>query len=235
MNKETEIVSGNEKEKKTEIREMNNTEYVRPADIEKRSMEIIASEMRTVPPVDHAPVIRRVIHATADFDYEYSLKFSESAVAAGLKALQGGATLVCDTNMARSGINTAALGRHNCSAVCFMADPGVAEDAKRRGITRAAVSMEKAAQLSGPLLFVIGNAPTALLRLYELILEGSVKPELIIGVPVGFVNVVESKELIKKAGVPYIVADGRKGGSTVAAAISNALLYMLDEQEGLKR
>jgi precorrin-8X/cobalt-precorrin-8 methylmutase len=202
-------------------------EYIKPADIERRSMEIIEAEMRTVPPVNHAPVIKRVIHATADFDYEENLQFSESAVAAALKALHGG-TIVCDTNMVRSGINAAALERHDCKAVCFMADADVAEKAKAGGMTRAIVSMEKAASLDGPLIFAIGNAPTALIKLEELISEKKVSPSLVIGVPVGFVNVIESKELIKKAGVPYIVAAGRKGGSTVAAAICNALLYMLD-------
>ena len=215
-------------------------EYSRPADIEKRSMELISREMKTVPPKYHAPVIRRVIHTTADFEYEQTLVFSGNAVTSALTALRAArssaesdilssVTIVTDTNMALSGINKGALSRLNCRAVCYMADPAVAEDAERRGVTRAAVSMEKAAELKGPLIFAIGNAPTALLRLKELIDADAVRPELVVGVPVGFVNVVESKELIVESDVPYIVARGRKGGSTVAAAICNALLYMAEE------
>ena len=216
-------------------------EYSRPADIEKRSMELISREMKTVPPKYHAPVIRRVIHTTADFEYEQTLVFSGNAVTSALTALRAArssaesdilssVTIVTDTNMALSGINKGALSRLNCRAVCYMADPAVAEDAERRGVTRAAVSMEKAAELKGPLIFAIGNAPTALLRLKELIDADAVRPELVVGVPVGFVNVVESKELIMESDVPYIVARGRKGGSTVAAAICNALLYMAEEE-----
>ena len=215
-------------------------EYSRPADIEKRSMELISREMKTVPPKYHAPVIRRVIHTNADFEYEQTLVFSGNAVTSALTALRAArssaesdilssVTIVTDTNMALSGINKGALSRLNCRAVCYMADPAVAEDAERRGVTRAAVSMEKAAELKGPLIFAIGNAPTALLRLKELIDADAVRPELVVGVPVGFVNVVESKELIMESDVPYIVARGRKGGSTVAAAICNALLYMAEE------
>ena len=215
-------------------------EYSRPADIEKRSMELISREMKTVPPKYHAPVIRRVIQTTADFEYEQTLVFSGNAVTSALTALRAArssaesdilssVTIVTDTNMALSGINKGALSRLNCRAVCYMADPAVAEDAERRGVTRAAVSMEKAAELKGPLIFAIGNAPTALLRLKELIDADAVRPELVVGVPVGFVNVVESKELIMESDVPYIVARGRKGGSTVAAAICNALLYMAEE------
>ena len=197
-------------------------EYSRPADIEKRSMELISREMKTVPPKYHAPVIRRVIHTTADFEYEQTLVFSGNAVTSALTALRAArssaesdilssVTIVTDTNMALSGINKGALSRLNCRAVCYMADPAVAEDAERRGVTRAAVSMEKAAELKGPLIFAIGNAPTALLRLKELIDADAVRPELVVGVPVGFVNVVESKELIMESDVPYIVARGRKG------------------------
>ena len=193
-----------------------------------------------MPPKYHAPVIRRVIHTTADFEYEQTLVFSGNAVTSALTALRAArssaesdilssVTIVTDTNMALSGINKGALSRLNCRAVCYMADPAVAEDAERRGVTRAAVSMEKAAELKGPLIFAIGNAPTALLRLKELIDADAVRPELVVGVPVGFVNVVESKELIMESDVPYIVARGRKGGSTVAAAICNALLYMAEE------
>ncbi len=219
--------------------------YQKPEEIEKRSMQIIESEMTTRPPRYHAPVIRRVIHTTADFEYENSLVFSETAVVSALAALRGGrkTMIVTDTNMALAGVNKGALKRLGCRAVCHMADADVAEEARRRGITRAAVSMEKAAKTAAggetpeegqsmmpeKLIFAVGNAPTALLRLKDLIEEGALKPALIIGVPVGFVNVEESKELIMTAGVPYIVALGRKGGSTVAAAICNALLYMAED------
>ncbi len=251
-------------------------EYKKPKEIEKRSMELIELEMQTVPPRNHAPIIKRVIHTTADFEYEHTLAISESAVGAALAALRGGTpaaksaaaglgndhsagvfspdvctsasdlsgrsydtdafsptTIVTDTNMALSGINKAALSRLGIHAVCYMADLDVAEEAQARGVTRAVVSMEKAARLSGRLIFAIGNAPTALLRLKELIDQKQVSPELIIGVPVGFVNVAEAKESIMTAGVPYIVARGRKGGSTVAAAICNALLYMAEDESYL--
>lgn len=210
-------------------------EYIKPMDIERRSMEIIESELQTELPPDRAPIVKRVIHTTADFDYEKNLQFSETAVEKALAALRRGATIVCDTNMIRSGINKAALERHKSHAVCFMADKEVAEEAKARGVTRATVSMERAAELGGSLIFAIGNAPTALIKLKSLIDDACIKPELIIGVPVGFVNVVESKELIRKTGIPYIVAAGRKGGSTVAVAICNALLYMLDSEDNIKR
>ena len=205
-------------------------ERVLPMEIEKRSFEIIAQELPH--PVDErlAPVVLRVIHATADFDYADSLYFSDGAVDAALAALRGGATIVTDTTMALAGINKPALERHGCAARCFIADADVAETARRRGVTRSAAAVEKAAALEGPLVFAIGNAPTALVRLCELMDEGRVRPQLVIGVPVGFVNVVQSKEMLMDAGVPCIVARGRKGGSTVAAAICNALLYMLGRQ-----
>ena len=215
-------------------------EYSRPADIEKRSMELISREMKTVPPKYHAPVIRRVIHTTADFEYEQTLVFSGNAVTSALTALcaarssaesdiLSSVTIVTDTNMALSGINKGALSRLNCRAVCYMADPAVAEDAERRGVTRAAVSMEKAAELKGPLIFAIGNAPTALLSIYDLVKAGKLSPAAVVGVPVGFVNVVESKERLIELGVPAIVAKGRKGGSNIAAAIINAIQYKIEE------
>lgn len=199
---------------------------VRPQDIEKRSFEIITQELgdRELDPVQ-APVIKRVIHTTADFDYADSLYFSPNAVEQAQAALRRGAWIVTDTQMAWSGINKKSLARFGGEAVCFMSQEDVALEAARRGITRAMVSMERAAQLSKPLIFAVGNAPTALVRLYELMEQGAIRPELIIGVPVGFVNVVESKEWIIHSGAPCIVARGRKGGSNVAAAICNALLY----------
>ena len=202
-------------------------ERVEPAAIEVRSFEIIREELPH--PIDEklAPVILRVIHATADFDYVDSLFFSEDSVDAALQAIRDGAAFVTDTTMALSGINKAALMRHGCEAFCFIGDDDVARSAAERGTTRSAQAMEKAAKLDRPLIFAIGNAPTALVRLYELIREGRIAPRLVIGVPVGFVNVVQAKELLMSSGVPCIVARGRKGGSSVAAAICNALLYML--------
>ena len=148
-------------------------------------------------------------------------------MAKALAALRRGCRIVTDTQMARAGINKAAAGKLGVEIECFMSDPDVAETAKSRGFTRAVASMEKAASLPGETIFVIGNAPTALLRLKELIDAGSVKPALVIGVPVGFVNILESKAAIMEADVPYIVAKGRKGGSNVAAAIVNALMYQI--------
>ena len=201
---------------------------VLPNDIEKRSMEIIAEELGEVKlDEEKLSIIKRVIHTSADFDYVRTLHFSEDAVQKALEALKNGATIVTDTNMAKAGINKAGMDKLGCKAVCYMADPDVASQAKIEGSTRAAACMEKACLIEGPVIIAIGNAPTALVRLDELIKAGKIKPELIIGVPVGFVNVVEAKELIMQAGVPYIVARGRKGGSNVAAAICNALIYKL--------
>lgn len=203
---------------------------VAPAEIEARSMEIIQSELgeRTFP-AEVLSVVKRVIHTTADFDYADNLVFSPGAVEQGIAAIQGGCTIVTDTQMARSGINKRVLEKFGGEAVCFMSDPDVAAEAKARGVTRAAVSMERAAGLDRTLILALGNAPTALVRACELLEEGAMKPALIIGAPVGFVNVVESKELLLTEDVPYIVARGRKGGSNVAAAICNALLYSAAE------
>ena len=200
---------------------------VAPADIEARSMEIITAELgdRTFP-ADQLPVIKRVIHTSADFSYADTLTFSTDAVARGVEAMRKGCTIVTDTQMAWSGVNKRVLEKLGGSARCFMSDPDVARGAKERGITRAAVSMERCARLTGPLILALGNAPTALVRACELIDQGKLAPALVIGAPVGFVNVVESKQLLETVDVPQIVARGRKGGSNVAAAICNALLYM---------
>ncbi|MCI1305736.1 MAG: precorrin-8X methylmutase [Lachnospiraceae bacterium] len=203
-------------------------ETIKPMDIEKRSFEIITEMLgdRTFEP-QNEPVIKRVIHTTADFDYADHLVFSENAVAKGIEALRSGCDIVTDTEMAKAGINKRILGKLGGTVHCFMSDPDVAAEAKRRGVTRAIVSMEHAAGLSKPCIFAIGNAPTALFALNHLIEEGKLSPVLIVGVPVGFVNVVESKELIIRSGTPHIVARGRKGGSNVAAAICNAMLYQI--------
>ena len=202
-------------------------ERVAPMEIEARSFEIIGQELPH--PIDEtlAPIIKRVIHTTADFDYVDNLCFSAGMVDRALRAIRDGAAIVTDTTMAMSGINKKALAKHGGEALCFIGDPDVVEAAKRAGTTRAVQAMEKASRLDRPLIFAIGNAPTALIHIYEMISEGRLNPRLVIGVPVGFVNVVQSKELIMTADVPYIVARGRKGGSNVAAAICNALLYML--------
>lgn len=198
-----------------------------PMEIEKKSFEIITSELAVKLPVENELVVKRVIHATADFDFAENLCFSEHAVTKALEALRKGCDIVTDTQMAKSGINKKILAELGGTVHCFMSDADVGEEAMRRGTTRAAVSMEKAAKLEKSCIFAIGNAPTALLELYDLITSGKLSPALVIGVPVGFVNIIESKETIMKANVPYIVARGRKGGSSVAAAICNALLYQI--------
>jgi precorrin-8X/cobalt-precorrin-8 methylmutase len=202
-------------------------QHYNPEDIEKKSFEIITRELGDVQ-IDEiqAPIIKRVIHTTADFEYLSNLCFSERAVENALSALHNGADIVTDTMMAYSGINKTVLAKGGGTAHCFMADKDVAEEAKEKNTTRASVSMGKAALLRKDLIFAVGNAPTALIKLEEMIRSGTLRPALVIGVPVGFVNVVESKELIMKTDVPFIVARGRKGGSAVAASIVNALLYM---------
>ncbi len=204
-------------------------QQVKPGDIERRSFEIIAEELsamgRVLPP-DQEPVIMRAIHASADFDYAENLYFSPGALETGLQALKEGASIVTDTNMAFSGLSKPALAKLGGRALCFMADEDVAEQARRQGTTRAAVCMEKAAAQKEPLIVAIGNAPTALVRLCELIEEGRMAPRLVIGAPVGFVNVAESKEMLMRSNAPCIVARGRKGGSNIAAALCNALLYL---------
>ena len=218
------------------IREMNDggwenrIEIVRPEDIEKRSFEIIREELTAMGitlPEEEDKIIRRCIHTSADFDYARTLKFSENAAAICRKLIINGANIITDTNMAKAGINEKKLSAFGGKVYCFMADPDVAREAKERGVTRATVSMERAAKLPGKKIFAVGNAPTALIKLHELITNGSFRPDFIIGVPVGFVNVEAAKELIMRADVPYIVNAGRKGGSNIAAAICNALLYDL--------
>ena len=205
---------------------LDKIQIVKPMDIEKRSMEIITGELngRTWPEPEFS-IVKRCIHTSADFDYADNLCFSEHAAMLGVEALRRGAAIVTDTKMAWSGINKKKLEEYGGEAFCFMSDEDVAREAKERECTRAAVCMERGAALNREVIFAVGNAPTALIRLYELIQEGKVKPVLIIGAPVGFVNVVEAKELIMTAGVPYIVPRGRKGGSNIAATICNAMLY----------
>ena len=185
---------------------------MRPEEIERASMEIIAREMgEWRGAAEELPVVKRVVHATADFDFVRTLAFSRGAVTLGREALRRGA-------------------RWGVEVVCRMADPEVGEEARRRGVTRAVVCMERAVEATPDAVFAIGNAPTALMRLCELIREGRARPSLVVGVPVGFVNVVESKEVLAATDVPQIVAMGRKGGSTVAAAILNALFYGMEDR-----
>ncbi len=204
-------------------------EKIKPMEIETRSFEIITQILgdRVLDP-ENELVIKRAIHTTADFDYADNLVFSEHAVKTGIEALRAGCDIVTDTQMAKAGINKTILASLGGEVHCFMSDADVAAEAKARGVTRAFVSMEKAARLQKPCIFAIGNAPTALAALEELMEADALHPALIIGVPVGFVNVVESKELIlAQHRAPYIIARGRKGGSNVAAAICNALLYQI--------
>ena len=205
---------------------LNEIEIVKTMDIEKRSMAIITEELhgRTWPEPEFS-IVKRCIHTSADFDYADNLCFSENAAQIGVGALNKGASIVTVTQMAASGINKKRMKECGGEVYCFMSDPDVAAAAKERECTRASICMEKAAELGKPLIIAVGNAPTALIRLYELIQEGKIRPELIIGAPVGFVNVVEAKELIMTAGIPYIVPRGRKGGSNIAATICNAMLY----------
>lgn len=205
-----------------------NIEKIKPIEIEKRSFEIIGSELKEMGislDAENADIIMRVIHTTADFDYAKSLKFSEDSVKIGINALKSGISIVTDTQMTKAGINKSELKKLGGEVYCFMSDDDVAEKAKTSGITRACASMEKAAQMNGRFIFALGNAPTALIKLCELIDEGKVDPALVIGVPVGFVNVVQSKEILAERKIPFIAAMGRKGGSNVAAAICNALIY----------
>lgn len=216
-------------------------QHIEPKDIEHRSMEIIRAELRErhcILDPEEAPIIQRCIHTSADFDYAENLHFSPGGIFRMREALRAGAFVITDTEMARAGISKAALAMLGCETRCFMADPAVAAAARSRGVTRAVVSMEHAAKLCGrPRIFAIGNAPTALIELHRLIHEECLRPDGIIAVPVGFVNVVEAKELILRLSeedaplcdIPWIVARGRKGGSNIAACIVNALLYGMPE------
>lgn len=212
---------------------MQEITYVLPQEIEKRSFEIIGKELAErgiVIPKEEEPITKRVIHTSADFEYARTMCYAPHAIEKAKELLKNGADIVTDTNMALAGINKKALEKLGGTAHCFMADADVAALAKERQVTRATVSMERAAKIEKPVIFAIGNAPTALLSLYEMIQTGSYMPAFIIGVPVGFVNVEVSKELIMETEVPYIINAGRKGGSNIAAAICNALLYSLTRE-----
>ena len=210
---------------------MRSIEYVLPGDIEKRSFEIIGEELKQrgiVLPPEQEPVTKRVIHTSADFDYAETLRLSPDAVRLGAEALRRGTPIVTDTNMARAGVSRPGLERLGGAVHCFMAEPEIAETARRDGTTRAVAAMRRAAERYPDAVLAVGNAPTALFQIADEI-EAGLRPALVVAVPVGFVNVVESKERIvsvcKTHGVPVIAAMGRKGGSSVAAAIMNALIY----------
>jgi len=212
---------------------MKKITYFLPEEIEKKSFAIISEELleRGIQlPIEEERITKRVIHTSADFDYAKTLRFSKGAVEIAKELIQNGADIVTDTNMALAGINKKVLAGFGGEVHCFMAEEEIALSAKRKNMTRAAVSMEKAAEIKKPVIFVIGNAPTALIRLYEMMQESNWKPDFIIGVPVGFVNVEAAKELILETDVPHIINVGRKGGSNVAAAICNALLYELKNE-----
>lgn len=212
---------------------MIRIEHILPEEIEKRSFEIISEELneRGIElPEEEAMITKRVIHTSADFDYAKTLSFSKNAVNIVKDLIRSGADIVTDTNMALAGINKKVLAGFGGEAHCFMADEEVARLAKQRGTTRAAVCMEKASTINKPVIFAVGNAPTALIQIYEMYQNRGWKPAFVIGVPVGFVNVEAAKELIMETDIPYIINVGRKGGSNVAAAICNALLYELRKE-----
>lgn len=211
---------------------MDNIEYIKPGEIEKRSFEIISEELNKrgiILPCEQELITKRAIHTSADFDYADTLCYSKNAVDIALDLIKSGADIVTDTNMGLSGINKRVLASFGGEAHCFMADEEIARIAKERDVTRATVSMEKALEIEKPVIFAVGNAPTALISLYEQMNNGNRKPDFVIGVPVGFVNVEAAKELFINSDVPYIINRGRKGGSNIAAAICNALLYMAAE------
>ena len=205
-------------------------EHLLPEQIEQRSFEILDGELKKrgiVLPKEQEMITKRVIHTTADFEYTDPLTFSEGAVGIARELLKKGADIVTDTNMALSGINKRSLAGLGGEVHCYMADETVAKLARERGTTRAAVSMEIAAKIQKPVIFAVGNAPTALIQIYEMMQGSDWRPAFVIGVPVGFVNVEAAKELILQTDVPFIINRGRKGGSNVAAAICNALIYEL--------
>lgn len=211
---------------------MNMFEQVKPQDIEKRSFEIISEELGTKTfDLLQEPIIKRAIHTSADFEYADNLYFSQDVVKKAIKAIKRGAHIVTDTNMGKAGVNKKVLGQFGGEVHCFMADEDVAKRALEEGTTRAVASMKKTAQLKGALIIAVGNAPTALIQLKEMCDRGEIAPELVIAVPVGFVNVVEAKALFVDCEIPAIVARGRKGGSNIAAAICNALIYMARDSE----
>lgn len=212
--------------------DMDKQLFLLPDEIEKESFRIIQDnldKMGIVLEGKKAPVIKRVIHTTADFSYVETLVFANDVIDRAHEFIRRKATIVTDTNMALAGINKSRLGKYGCEVRCFMADEEVAREAKARGVTRATVSMERAFNIEGPVIFVVGNAPTALIEIHRIMTEEGRVPDMVIGVPVGFVNVEYSKELFRDTKVPYIINFGRKGGSNVASAIVNALVLGIEQ------
>lgn len=203
---------------------------MKPQEIEQLSFQIIDSEAGGNDfSADQWQVVRRVIHTSADFEWQEMIRLHPQAIASGVAAIQHGCVIITDTNMARVGIRQRDLVRFGGTVGCYMTDERVVETAVREGITRAKAAVDvAAAELSGG-IYVVGNAPTALLRLIELIGQGKVRPALVVGLPVGFVNAAESKALLLACDVPYITNVGRKGGSNVAAAVVNAMIIMAGE------
>lgn len=200
-----------------------------PSLIEKMSFEIIESEINTDIKNDYKPVIFRIIHTTADFEYAEITEIHPDAIKSGMNALSSGCRIYADTNMIQAGVNKKLLGKNKCELYTYIADGDTAQEALSRGVTRSIVGMEKACKDKNTAIFVIGNAPTALSVLSEHIRSGKVSPALVIGVPVGFVGAAESKDELKATGIPHIITRGRKGGSTVAVSILNAILMMMEK------
>ncbi|MGN0143583.1 MAG: precorrin-8X methylmutase, partial [Clostridium sp.] len=198
-----------------------------PMGIEKKSFEIIGKEMGEHSfSEEELLIIKRTIHTTADFEYKDLVEISKDAISTAKEIFSKGAKIYTDTNMALNGINKMALAKTHSKVICYVNEPEVHIEAKEKGITRSMAAVEKACEDNVD-IFVFGNAPTALFRLKELIKEGRANPKLIVAVPVGFVGAAESKENMDELNIPYIRVKGRKGGSTVAAAIINALMYMV--------
>jgi len=210
---------------------MNPTDHiVDPARIESTSFEIIDAEVGPHPYDDlQWPVVRRIIHTTADFDFASATYFSDDAVDRGIAALRGGAPILCDTNMVLAGVSKPRLKTFGCDIACLVADRDVAEEARREGVTRSIVATRKGAR-AGCGIYLIGNAPTALFELLRLVREEGIEPALVVGAPVGFVGAKESKEALVASGLPCIVTRGRKGGSAIAATILNALMILATEE-----
>lgn len=208
----------------------------KPEDIEKRSFEIITAELGEKVKKfteEELPIIKRVIHTTADFEYADLIEFKNNPITSAKEALSKGCKIYCDTNMIVNGLSKMILKKYNCIPYSLVSDEKVAKEAKERGVTRSIVGMEQAGKDKDTKIFLIGNAPTALYKLKELIENNEIeKPALVVGVPVGFVGASESKEIFKKINVPYITINGRKGGSTVAVSILHGILYQIYKREG---
>jgi precorrin-8X/cobalt-precorrin-8 methylmutase len=200
---------------------------MKPNEIERASFAMIDQEAGSHPfSAEQWAIVRRMIHTSADFEYTRSTRFHSEAVSAGIDAIRGGAAVYTDTNMARTGIRQKEVERFGGSVQCHMATEAVARRAAEKGITRARAAVDVVAHALDNAVYVVGNAPTALLRLIELIRQGRIRPSLVIGLPVGFVNAAESKETLLSVDVPYITNVGRKGGSNVAASVVNALIIL---------